>query len=159
MFFPCRSNEDVLTGMIYDSKKSLDICVFSITNDHIANAIYVSSQRGVKVRIITDDECMKQKGSDVLDLAHSGIPVRTDNDERSHMHNKFAVVDDKYLINGSFNWTTQAVNYNQENILIIENKTLVKEYQNEFNRLWNQFSHYTVDVSQVTPHRFKKLRR
>lgn len=59
MFFPCRSNEDVLTGMIYDSKKSLDICVFSITNDHIANAIYVSSQRGVKVRIITDDECMK----------------------------------------------------------------------------------------------------
>jgi phosphatidylserine/phosphatidylglycerophosphate/cardiolipin synthase-like enzyme len=59
MFFPSRKNEDVLTDMIYESKKSLDICVFSITNDHIANAIYVASQRGVNVRIITDDECMK----------------------------------------------------------------------------------------------------
>ncbi len=52
------------------------------------------------------------------------------------MHNKFALVDGKYLINGSFNWTTQAVNYNQENILIIENKSLFSKYQDEFNRLW-----------------------
>jgi phosphatidylserine/phosphatidylglycerophosphate/cardiolipin synthase-like enzyme len=106
MFFPSQENERVLTDLIYDSKKTLDICVFSITNDHIANAIYVSFKRGVKVRIITDDECMKQKGSDILDLAASGIHVRSDNNATAHMHNKFAIIDAKYLVNGSFNWTT-----------------------------------------------------
>ncbi len=53
------------------------------------------------------------------------------------MHNKFAIIDGKYLVNGSFNWTTQAVNYNQENILIVENKSLVNDYQKEFDKLWN----------------------
>ena len=101
---------------------------------------------------------MKQKGSDILDLAKSGICVRSDDNAQSHMHNKFAIIDSKYLINGSFNWTTQAVNYNQENILIIENKSLVNDYQKEFDKLWSQFSATEIHVSEDIPYRFKKLK-
>jgi phosphatidylserine/phosphatidylglycerophosphate/cardiolipin synthase-like enzyme len=38
---------------------------------------------------------------------------------------QFAVVDGKLLMNGSFNWTRQAVLYNQENIVITDNPQLV----------------------------------
>jgi len=48
-------------------------------------------------------------GSDINDLANAGIPVRLDNDVKSHMHHKFCLIDDKIIINGSFNWTKAAV--------------------------------------------------
>jgi phosphatidylserine/phosphatidylglycerophosphate/cardiolipin synthase-like enzyme len=43
-----------------------------------------------------------------------------------HMHHKFAIVDARLLINGSFNWTRQAVLYNQENCVITDNLQLVR---------------------------------
>lgn len=48
---------------------------------------------------------MNNLGSDISLLASKGIPVRTDADKDSHMHNKFAIIDDKFVITGSFNWT------------------------------------------------------
>jgi phosphatidylserine/phosphatidylglycerophosphate/cardiolipin synthase-like enzyme len=36
-----------------------------MTNDKLSNAVKAAGARGVAVRIISDDECMKQKGSDV----------------------------------------------------------------------------------------------
>ena len=46
------------------SKKTIDLCIFSFTNDDLANEIINAHRRGVKVRIITDDESMKGKGAD-----------------------------------------------------------------------------------------------
>ena len=74
------------------------------------------------------------------------------------MHNKFAVIDNKVLITGSFNWTSQAVNANQENIAVIENSHLVKLYNQEFEKLWSEFSKNTVKGTGETPYRFKKLK-
>jgi cardiolipin hydrolase len=55
------------------------------------------------------------------------------------MHDKFAVIDESVVITGSFNWTTQAVRNNQENILFLENKSLAANYLSEFNKLWKEF--------------------
>jgi phosphatidylserine/phosphatidylglycerophosphate/cardiolipin synthase-like enzyme len=48
---------------------------------------------------------MANKGSDVNWLVDNGVQARTDNSERFHMHNKFAIVDGIFLVTGSFNWT------------------------------------------------------
>jgi len=53
------------------------------------------------------------------------------------MHNKFAIIDNAIVLTGSYNWTVSASNNNQENILIIESKLVVSNYQNEYNKLWN----------------------
>jgi phosphatidylserine/phosphatidylglycerophosphate/cardiolipin synthase-like enzyme len=55
------------------------------------------------------------------------------------MHHKFAVLDNSVVITGSFNWTTQAVKFNQENIVFYENKELAAKYTEEYNKLWNSF--------------------
>lgn len=60
------------------SKKSIDLAIFSFTNDQLANEIIAAHKRGVIVRIITDDEAMKGIGADAQRCADEGIVVRTD---------------------------------------------------------------------------------
>lgn len=104
-FFPDEKNIQRLVGYIQRAQRSLKICVFNFTNNDLAAAVLDRQKKGVQVRIITDDECMSNKGSDINYLADNGVPVRTDGERAYHMHNKFVVVDDLYLITGSFNWT------------------------------------------------------
>lgn len=126
--------------MLRTCKKTLDIAIFTLTNDKIFYAIEEAHNRGVTVRVIADDECCKMSGSDVSRLAAIGIPCKTDNAIRFHMHHKFAVIDNSVVITGSFNWTSQAVKFNQENILFYECPDIAKQYTQEYEKLWIQFT-------------------
>ena len=68
----------------------------------------------------------------------SGISVRTDHSS-NFMHHKFVLVDGQLLINGSFNWTRNAITGNQENVIITNHKKVVGAFQAEFEQLWQQF--------------------
>ena len=100
------------------------------------------------MRIITDDETMKNKGNDSQWLANAGIPVRTDDHEQHHMHNKFMVVDGVFLLTGSFNWTFQAGASNQENLLVVDHPFYIERYTVEFNNLWKQFAAQEVQAEE-----------
>jgi len=120
----------------------LDVCVFTISCKEIFDAIVAAAARGVRVRVVTDDEKMQDQGSKAFNLkAQRGVEVRNDRNERSHMHHKFAVVDGRMLLNGSFNWTRSAVLNNRENVVISHDPYLVADFANEFNRLWEEFKY------------------
>ena len=138
-FFPNPSNEQRVVSMFRTCKKSLDIAIFTFTRDSIAQAILDAHQRGLKIRCIGDDGNSKVKGSDVRLLASVGIPCKTDNNPRFHMHNKMAIIDNSVVITGSFNWTNQAINKNQDNILFIEDKNIANQYTEYFNKIWDSF--------------------
>ena len=138
-FFPNPSNEQRVVKMFQTCKKTLDIAIFTFTRDSIAQAILDAHKRGLKVRCIGDDGNSKVKGSDVRLLASVGIPCKTDNNARFHMHNKMAIIDNSVVITGSFNWTNQAINKNQDNILFIEDKNIANQYTKYFNEIWDSF--------------------
>ena len=138
-FFPNPSNEQRVVNMFRTCKKTLDLAIFTFTRDYIAQAILEANQRGVKIRCIGDDGNSKVKGSDVRLLASNGIPCKTDNNLRFHMHNKMAIIDNSVVITGSFNWTSQAVNKNQDNILFIEDKNIATQYTDYYNKMWDSF--------------------
>ena len=138
-FFPNPSNEQRVVNMFRTCKKTLDIAIFTFTRDSIAQAILEAHQRGLKIRCIGDDGNSKVKGSDIRLLASVGIPCKTDNNLRFHMHNKMAILDNSVVITGSFNWTNQAVNKNQENILFLEDKDIANQYTQYFDQIWNSF--------------------
>ncbi len=121
---------------IMEAKQSLDICLFTISENQIADAIIKQNQSGVKVRIVTDDEKIMDKGSDIFRFKHKGIPVKIDTN-RSLMHHKFAIIDEKKLITGSYNWTRSASEVNNENIVITDNYRIVASFNEEFIRLWD----------------------
>ena len=143
-FFPNERNIDRLISYLSKAQVSMNVCVFNMTNDKLANALHDAHKRGVKVRIISDDECMQSQGSDVKWLAEQGIPVRTDDNPNVHMHNKFVVIDNTHLITGSFNWTVQAGKSNQENLLVVDNPYYIEKYNGEFEGLWKQFERMSV---------------
>lgn len=68
----------------------------------------------------------------------TGIAVRTDNSS-FYMHHKFVIIDNTRLLNGSFNWTRQAVTGNQENLLVTSDSQLVCLYKERFAKLWRQY--------------------
>ncbi|EDQ87499.1 uncharacterized protein MONBRDRAFT_9955 [Monosiga brevicollis MX1] len=113
------------------AEHTAEICVFTISDDRIYETIMRLHAHGVKVRVITDDECMTNQGSDILKLRNAGIPVRTDHSEY-HMHHKFAVLDSKVILTGSFNWTYGAATHNQENICISNEPQLVVVFVSNF---------------------------
>jgi len=138
LFFPSRASLQRLLDLILGCRRSLDVCVFSITHDRLAEAVYEVHRRGVPVRLITDVEKTRDRGSDVRDLARAGVPVRTDTTE-SLMHNKFALFDGAVLATGSYNWTRSATRENQENVLVTDDPRLTAAYAAEFRRLWDLF--------------------
>ena len=147
--------------MICICKKTLDVAIFPLTIDSITEAIIEAYQCGVKVRMIADDECAKNKDSKSKLIARVGIPTKTDN-AIYHMHHKFAIMDGSVVIMGSFNWTGQEAKYNQENIFFYEDKNITGQYAQEFERLWNSFDtvidqkQTQLDVENETKEKEKK---
>lgn len=124
-----------LTKQLSAAKKSIDICVFIITSQDLADVILKKNDEGVIVRVVTDCEKMDLNYSQIEQFRASGIQVR--HDKTSYlMHHKFAIVDSQLLINGSFNWTRQAIMGNRENLLICDIPAIVKPYIDEFEKLW-----------------------
>lgn len=147
-FFPNNREEIYLINLISKTRSSIDIAMFTINNVRIAEEIKNIFNRGIKLRIITDSECIKMPSSNIYSLAAIGISIKTDDSIRYHMHHKFCVIDNSVVITGSFNWTDQAVNHNQENLLFLENKDLARKYSNEFQRLWDDFEiEVTKDIA------------
>lgn len=134
-------NDDLRTeiiDLIEKARHTLDICLFTISDDHIAKAIINAHFSGVKVRIVTDRNKIYDKGNDMHEFADNGIAVKLDPKE-SWMHHKFAIIDEEITVSGSFNWTRSGADKNYEDIVIFTDKSVVERYLNRFNQMWNQF--------------------
>ena len=75
-----------------------------------------------------------------------GIPVRNDRREdgkidKRLMHNKIMIVDSKFVLMGSFNWTENAELKNYENVMILDGDYFIKSYEAEFEKLWKKFEY------------------
>ncbi len=122
----------------FPPRKSADVCVFTITDDRISNAIIEAHRRGIEIRILTDNEKAFDAGSDITRLERAGLQVRVDRTPY-HMHHKFAIIDNELLLNGSYNWTRGAAENNEENFIITDDKRLLGPFRELFERLWKQF--------------------
>lgn len=73
MFFPNRTNEKRLAAVLNKAKHTVDLAVFAFTNDAFRDALLECQKRGVKIRVIGDDECAKFMGADIYHLCLAGI--------------------------------------------------------------------------------------
>ncbi len=135
-FSPGEGCRNRIAGLLGSARKSVDLCVFTITDDHLSEAVVAAHKRGVKMRIISDNDKSEDRGSDVSAFERAGVPVRVDRTD-NHMHHKYAVFDAKTLLTGSYNWTRSAFRYNEENIVVLQDERLVKRFEREFQKLWD----------------------
>lgn len=140
-FSPGDQCKNAIIQQIRLAKESLKICVFTISDNDISEAIESAYRKGVGIKIITDDDKSSDRGSDVQSLAKIGLKVKIDR-SKSHMHHKFCVIDKETLITGSYNWTRSAAEQNQENIIISSEESVVKSYLSEFDKLWQELKEF-----------------
>ena len=136
-FSPGDACLNAIITAINGAQSSLKVCVFTISDDRITRAILQAHRSGVAVKVLTDNEKLYDKGSDIRELVQAGVPVRVDN-TANHMHHKFAIMDNQTVLTGSYNWTRSAALYNHENLIVTNEKTMVADFCQEFDRLWPQ---------------------
>ncbi len=140
-FSPGTDCLNAICNQISYAVNTIDICVFTISDNDIRDKIEYALNKGVRVRIITDNEKTMDLGSDIDYLFRKGASIKIDQTSH-HMHHKFAIFDKSILLTGSYNWTRSAAQYNQENILETNDTKALHNYQSEFDRLWSTMEEY-----------------
>jgi phosphatidylserine/phosphatidylglycerophosphate/cardiolipin synthase-like enzyme len=100
---------------------------YSFTSAPIAKALLDAHKRGVQVQVILDKSQRTEKYSSADFLANQGVPTRIDANH-AISHNKVMIIDGETIITGSFNFTKAAQENNAENLLIIRDPALAKQY-------------------------------
>lgn len=134
-FSPGEACLRVIVQQLRAARKTVDICVFTLSDDRISAEVLATHRRGVALRLITDNDKEFDSGSDIGMLRNAGVPVAVDRTE-AHMHHKFAVIDGEWLLNGSYNWTRGACQYNEENLIRTSEPALVSAFSGMFAQLW-----------------------
>lgn len=136
VFFSSHCEKEIIR-LIKNSKKSINVSVYSISNDNIMQALIEAKKRGIKLTILTDaTQTSNPKTFPRLEELIKAKPRFKVHSVCRIMHDKVAIFDNKEAITGSYNWTNPASTQNSENCITTQNKADISKYQNRFKKLW-----------------------
>lgn len=129
--------DDIKKQIIEELNKAINtiyVCVAWFTDEEMRDVLLAKHQAGVDVRVITyHDGVNKKHGVDFHDIPH--IERRGENG--GIMHRKYCIIDNHVTIAGSFNWTDNATERNDENIEIIQDWNNANICTRQFLNDWN----------------------
>lgn len=144
-FSPDDDLETMLVNLIEHEQEALKIAIFSFTNGNIAQALARALDRGVKIELVIDASCLKDRFNKIEVLKNKGVKPHiyqpASNTLLSDiMHNKFVIfkknIANKPLLwTGSFNFTKSAQLKNQENVIIIDERHIIARYETQYEIL------------------------
>lgn len=101
-----------------------------------ARALAAAAGRGVMVKVLLDRSNRKDERSAKSILLDQKIPLRFDA-PNGIAHNKIMIIDAAKVISGSYNFSAAAYKRNTENLLIIHNAPLAKDYIQNWQGRWD----------------------
>jgi phosphatidylserine/phosphatidylglycerophosphate/cardiolipin synthase-like enzyme len=126
-FSPKGGATDTVVNALDHATNAVLVQAYSFTSAPIAKALVDAHRRGVKVQVILDDSQRTEKYSEADFLRNSGIPTLIDA-RHAIAHNKIIIIDGYLVLTGSFNFTRAAEEHNAENLLLINDPVLAKQY-------------------------------
>ncbi len=151
--------DSILCSYMSGATYSVDVCAYEITRQCIIDTLIAIYNRGIKVRVITDNET---DTTGIVQLKDAGIPVINDEFSDSYngnnlMHNKFIVIDARdndptndWVWTGSYNLTDNGTELNANNAVTIKSPELASIYLDEFNEMWGS----STDIPNSANSRF-----
>ena len=147
---------DLIEDQLGRAKKTIDLALFVFSAQQLTNKLAERISAGVKLRLLADPGFASRSFSEVLDLLGVALPDRFCKLEAGNqplskplkgigtprlargdkLHHKFAVIDNKKVITGSFNWSPSAAHTNDETLLVIESPKLAAHFTQEMDRMW-----------------------
>ena len=144
--------ETLLIQTIHSALSTLDVAIYSLTYPEIVYAIKMAKGRGVKVRIISDkhQSLGKSQAKALKILASCGVPIKI-NKHSGLMHLKVAIVDQKVVTTGSFNYSKAASTANDEVLMVIRKPEVAQSIAAQFELMWNDEKAYEALETQIAP--------
>ena len=124
-FCPQQDCEGALVSFLDSAQESIHCALFDIGLESIHDKL-VEKEKEIEVKVVTDNN--------YLDKFNYNFVV---SDTWSLMHNKFCIVDGKKISTGSMNPTNNGAHKNNNNLLLIESKSLSSNYEAEFQEMYN----------------------
>ncbi len=125
-----QSMDRILVQKLGTAKRSIDAALHEIDSDRIAQGLIAAHRRGVRVRIVTEDDYMDEASIEALQTA--GVPIVSDEGHSGLMHNKFLVIDQRYVWTGSFNTTDNGAFKNNNNSIWVESVEVAENFTHAF---------------------------
>jgi phosphatidylserine/phosphatidylglycerophosphate/cardiolipin synthase-like enzyme len=128
--------ENAIIPIVRSAATSIRFLAFTFTDYPLADAMSQRAQAGVNVAGVFEKVGSETEAAELRTLFCRNVPVRQDGNP-GFLHHKFIVVDERIVITGSMNYSTNAEESNDENVLIIDNGEIARLYLQEFERVWN----------------------
>ena len=156
--------EKQIANIIETANNRIYVAVAWFTNQRLFDCLYSAIGRGVEVKALILDDAINRNvfsGLDFGKLSNAGAHIRFSDSRKGTMHNKFCIVDNT-IITGSFNWTSQASN-NDENIVISDEGILVADYCTQFEELFAKeidihLPYMRLKWSEIDPNAFARIK-
>jgi phosphatidylserine/phosphatidylglycerophosphate/cardiolipin synthase-like enzyme len=131
-FSPIDRPIEPIIATVNTARSSIKFMAFSFTDINLANAMLARQREGVKVHGVYES---RNAGQGTFDELFCGKATVESDGNPGTMHHKVIIIDDRIVITGSFNFSRNANENNDENVLIIDNPALAQQYVQEFNKV------------------------
>ncbi len=138
-FSPDDGGSARIVELLHTAQDSLHFLAFSFTSNDIADAIISRAESGVLVQGVFDEEQLENPGGEFAQMLTGGLDVAVDANP-DKLHHKFIVIDGKIVITGSYNFSANAEEHNDENIVIIFSEDVAGIYLQEVARVVGESS-------------------
>ncbi|MEM8862133.1 MAG: phospholipase D-like domain-containing protein [Chloroflexota bacterium] len=131
--------EAALLSLINSAQSTIDLAIYDFNRDSIRDALIAAHNRGVQVRVVTDDEAREHIASYIpyyAALESAGIAIVDDDRANDIMHNKAFVIDELVVWTGSTNQTDNGYTKNHNNSIVITDTAIAELYTTEFNQMF-----------------------
>ncbi len=133
----CFAPEDECVPQIEEvlrqAQESITFMAFSFTDDSIGKIVRDKAKAGVTVRGLFETRGSETEFSEFGRMKRDKLDVLQDGNPYT-LHHKVFVVDGETVILGSFNFSANAAESNDENLLVIHNADIAQQFIAEFER-------------------------
>ena len=124
-----------LVPLIENAQSSIRFMAFAFTHDDLGAAVLAQAEAGIDVQGIFETRSSETEYSEMRALYCASVPVRQDGNPRT-FHHKVFVIDEHTVVTGSFNFSENADDSNDENVIILNHSDIAAQYLQEFDRRW-----------------------
>ena len=134
------SPEDGVARHILDvlnsARSSIYFMAFSFTRTDFAGALIAKADQGVIVQGVFETRQIAAGGDAAWKaLTGADLDVRQDGNQYN-LHSKVFIVDEQTVVMGSYNFSRNAEESNDENVLIIRDPEIAAAYYAEWQKVW-----------------------
>jgi phosphatidylserine/phosphatidylglycerophosphate/cardiolipin synthase-like enzyme len=127
-----------LQALLSGARNTIHFLAFSFTSDPLGDAILDRVKAGVAASGVMEESQVRSNSGGEFERFRAGeVDVRPDANPRN-MHHKLLMIDGRFVVTGSYNYSHFAETRNDENLIIIDSPEIAALYEAEFQRLFEQ---------------------